>query len=141
MRTAFDLAGLDAAAGRRSSATFAGEVAERVRRWTGACTYAREPQARRRSLVSREDHCLLDLLWRAAGAASSTVDVGCVDLQPPRAATPTVAALRRAASTTSRSTRRRPSREAEARLLELLAGAFDLVVLARYMQVLSDTFL
>jgi formyltetrahydrofolate deformylase len=30
---------------------------------------------------------------------------------------------------------------AEARMLELLAGRFDLVVLARYMQILSGTFL
>ena len=88
-------------------------------------------------LVSREDHCLLDLLWRwrrgqleaevvlvASNHADHRADVEAfgrpyhhVPVEPDG----------KAAS--------------EARLLELLQGACDLVVLARYMQILSGSFL
>jgi formyltetrahydrofolate deformylase len=87
-------------------------------------------------LVSREDHCLLDLLWRwrrgeiegeillvasnhpdlRPAVQSFEIPYHHVPIEPSKA-------------------------EAEARLLELLGGHCDLVVLARYMQILSKEFL
>jgi formyltetrahydrofolate deformylase len=88
-------------------------------------------------MVSRYDHCLLDLLWRAR-RGELDLDVGLVisnhaDLADevrafgvPYVHVPVTADGKA---------------EAERRQLELLAGNFDLVVLARYMQVLSAGFL
>jgi formyltetrahydrofolate deformylase len=89
-------------------------------------------------LVSRYDHCLLDLLWRWR-RGELAMDVGVVVSNHPDLAgeveafgvpyehvpvTPETKA------------------QAEARQLELLGGGrYDLVVLARYMQVLSGRFL
>jgi formyltetrahydrofolate deformylase len=87
--------------------------------------------------VSREDHCLLDLLWRhrrgelfadirlvisnhpdhAADVAAFGIDYEHVPV--PRGGKP----------------------EAEGRMLELLRERVDLVVLARYMQILTGDFL
>ena len=86
--------------------------------------------------VSRWDHCLLDLLWRWRRGELS-MEVACVVSNHPDLArdvelfgvpyhhVPVDAATKV---------------EAEARQLELIAGV-DLVVLARYMQVLSRDFL
>jgi formyltetrahydrofolate deformylase len=64
-------------------------------------------------LVSRYEHCLLDLLWRSRrGELDADVRVDPGD-----------------------------KTAAEARLLELLGAEIDLVVLARYMQILSGEFL
>jgi formyltetrahydrofolate deformylase len=88
-------------------------------------------------LVSRQDHCLLDLLWRWR-RGQLQMDVGLVasnhpDLREdvesfglPYAHVPVVAEHKH---------------EAERRLLELLRDEVDLVVLARYMQILSGDFL
>jgi formyltetrahydrofolate deformylase len=88
-------------------------------------------------LVSRHDHCLMDLLWRrrrgeldaeVVAVISNHTDLG----EEVRAAgipfhhVPVAAAGKA---------------EAEERMLELLAGEVDLVVLARYMQILSGDFL
>jgi formyltetrahydrofolate deformylase len=88
-------------------------------------------------LVSRYDHCLMDLLWRwkrgeidgdivlvGSNHAESQADVEAYGV--PYHHVPVEKA-------------RKP--EAEAALLEILDGRCDLVVLARYMQVLSGDFL
>jgi formyltetrahydrofolate deformylase len=88
-------------------------------------------------LVSREDHCLQELLWRqrrgeldaelvlvASNHELLRADVEAFGL--PYHHVPVAAGAKA---------------EAEARLLELLAGRCDLVVLARYMQILSGDFL
>jgi formyltetrahydrofolate deformylase len=88
-------------------------------------------------LVSRYDHCLLDLLWRwRRGQLEAEIvqvisnhpdlreDVGLFDV--PYHHVPV-------------EKDRKP--EAEARLFELLDGCCELIVLARYMQVLSREFL
>src|SRR5215218_7711296 len=96
------------------------------------------PDRRKRTalLASRDDHCLLDLLWRWRRGELETEIVGVVSNHPTHAAdvagfgvpyhhvpvTPNAKA------------------EAEAQILEHLAGV-DLVVLARYMQILSRDFL
>jgi formyltetrahydrofolate deformylase len=88
-------------------------------------------------LVSKHDHCLVDLLWRWRRGELDADIVGVLsnhpDLAPEAAAAGVpyhhVPVLREA------------KQEAEARMLELLAGSVELVVLARYMQVLSSDFL
>jgi len=88
-------------------------------------------------MVSREDHCLLDLLWRAR-RGELDLEVGLVisnhaDLAEdvrgfgvPYVHIPVT---------------RDTKPDAERRQIELLAHNFDLVVLARYMQILSAHFL
>jgi formyltetrahydrofolate deformylase len=88
-------------------------------------------------LVSRYDHCLLELLWRwrrdqleadvvlvASNHPDLRADVEAFGLPYHHVPVP-----------------RGEKPAAEARLLELLDGQVDLVVLARYMQILSGDFL
>ena len=88
-------------------------------------------------MVSRYDHCLLDLLWRAR-RDELDLDVGLVisnhaDLaEAVRAFGVPYVHIPVTADT---------KQEAERRQLELLTGNFDLVVMARYMQILSGAFL
>jgi formyltetrahydrofolate deformylase len=88
-------------------------------------------------LASRDDHCLLDLLWRWRRGELETDVVAVVSNHPDHARdvagfdvpyhhVPVAADGKE---------------EAEAQMLELLAGRVDLVVLARYMQILSGEFL
>ena len=88
-------------------------------------------------MVSREDHCLLDLLWRhrrgeleadIGAVISNHADLGDAVAQfgIPFHHIPVTPAMKRGA---------------EARQLELQADNYDLVVLARYMQILSGEFL
>jgi formyltetrahydrofolate deformylase len=88
-------------------------------------------------LVSRYDHCLLDLLWRWR-RGELEADIGLVASNHPDLEADTVSfGLPYHSIPVEKG--RKP--EAEAKLLELLAGKFDLVVLARYMQILSGEFL
>jgi formyltetrahydrofolate deformylase len=88
-------------------------------------------------LVSREEHCLLDLLWRwrrgeldaeivlvASNHPDLEADVRSFGVPYHHVPVPSEG---------------KP--EAEEALLELLGGQLDLVVLARYMQILSGSFL
>ncbi len=135
MRMEFDLA-LGEAERAELHERFAREVAEPLqmqwRMWDGAIP------KRVAILVSRQDHCLLDLLWRWR-RGQLEMDVGVVvsnhaDLREdvesfglPYAHIPVDPAGKP---------------EAERRLLELLeAERVDLVVLARYMQILSGELL
>lgn len=88
-------------------------------------------------LASTADHCVLDLLWRARRGdlggevvlVASNHEVLAAAVAPfgvPFVHVPTVAGDRTAS---------------EARLLDLLRGTCDVVVLARYMQILSGDFL
>jgi formyltetrahydrofolate deformylase len=134
MRMEFQLDGLDL--GRAElEAAFARDVAAAFAMdWSMA--YATE-RKRVALLVSREDHCLLDLLWRWR-SGDLDADVGLVisnhellasDVEGfgvPFAHVPVTPGAKS---------------HAEAQMLELLAGRFDLVVLARYMQILSGDFL
>jgi formyltetrahydrofolate deformylase len=88
-------------------------------------------------LVSREDHCLLDLLWRwQRGELEAEVELVASnhdDLRQP------VEAFGLPYHHVPVGRDDKPA--AEAKLLERLAGRCDLVVLARYMQILSGEFL
>jgi formyltetrahydrofolate deformylase len=87
-------------------------------------------------LASRDDHCLLDLLWRWRRGELET-DVVCVVSNHPHHATD-VAGF--GVPYHHVPVPRDAKAEAESEMLEHLAGV-DLVVLARYMQILSRDFL
>ena len=88
-------------------------------------------------MVSREEHCLLDLLWRwRAGELGG--EIVCVVSNHPHHAEQ-VEALGLPFHHVPVTKEGKP--EAEERMLELLRGEIDLLVLARYMQILSAGFL
>jgi formyltetrahydrofolate deformylase len=87
-------------------------------------------------MVSREDHCLSDLLWRWRSGELGADVVAVVSNHPDHAEQVTGLGL------PYHHVPVEPDREAaERRALELLAGKVDLLVLARYMQILSGDFL
>lgn len=88
-------------------------------------------------LVSKHDHCLLDLLWRWR-RRELDVDVALVASNHPdlRADVEAFGLPYHHVPVTAGA-----KAQSEERLLELLRGECDLVVLARYMQILSGTFL
>jgi formyltetrahydrofolate deformylase len=88
-------------------------------------------------LVSRYEHCLLDLLWRWRGGELNA-DVGLVVSNHPDAA-PQVEPFGVPYAHIAVTPEDKPL--AEQQLLNELTGRFDLVVLARYMQILSEDFL
>jgi formyltetrahydrofolate deformylase len=88
-------------------------------------------------LASRYEHCLLDLLWRWRRGELDCEVIAVVSNHPD---------LERHVASFHVPYHHVPvppggKAEAEARMLELLAGEVDLVVLARYMQILSRGFL
>ena len=114
---------------------FAAEVGEPFgMQWTFA-----DPGVPKRAaiMVSRYDHCLLDLLWRAR-REELDLEVGLVISNHPDLADDVrsfgVPYVHIPATKDIRP-------DAERRQLELLVGNFDLVVMARYMQILTADFL
>jgi formyltetrahydrofolate deformylase len=99
-----------------------------------------EPATRRKRVaifVSRSEHCLLDLLWRWR-RGELHMDIAAVVSNHPdlEAEVAAFGVPYHHISVTSDT-----KAEAEQRQLDLLAGKVDLVVLARYMQILSGEFL
>ena len=88
-------------------------------------------------MVSREDHCLSDLLWRWRSGELGA-DIACVISNHPDHAEQ-VSSLGLPFHHVPVDADDRPA--AEARALELLGEGVDLLVLARYMQILSGEFL
>ena len=88
-------------------------------------------------MVSREDHCLSDLLWRWRSSELGAEVVAVVSNHPDHAAQVESLGLPYHHVPVEGGDRA----GAEARALELLGGEVDLLVLARYMQVLSADFL
>jgi formyltetrahydrofolate deformylase len=114
---------------------FAKEIAERFGMdWR--ISY-RSERKRVALLASRYDHCLLDLLWRWR-RGELDAEIVCVVSNHPdlEADVRAFGVPYHVVPVTPES-----KAEAEARMLELLAGRVDLAVLARYMQVLSGDFL
>jgi formyltetrahydrofolate deformylase len=134
LRTEFFLQGL-AEERERFQQAFEVEVAQRFAmeweiRWWGE-------RQRLAILVSRHDHCLVDLLWRwrrgeldaeVVGVLSNHADLGdeAIAAGVPFHHVPVAQDAKQ---------------QAEERMLGLLRGQVDLVVLARYMQILSGEFL
>jgi formyltetrahydrofolate deformylase len=88
-------------------------------------------------LVSRYDHCLAELLWRwRRGELHADLDL-VVSNHPEMASEAARFGVRFEHVPVPRDGK--PA--AEAAVLDLLGGSFDLIVLARYMQILSPTFL
>jgi formyltetrahydrofolate deformylase len=88
-------------------------------------------------LVSREDHCLQELLWRhRRGELDADLVLVASNHEDLRPATEAFGLPFHHVPVTPDA---KP--QSEARLLELLAGNCDLIVLARYMQILSADFL
>src|SRR5690606_25042101 len=134
-RTVIHLEGLSAK--RPALEASLAEVAERfAMEWSLHDTSTRKRVA---IFVSKYDHCLMELLWRTQRGeldidvtmvisnhpdlAASVRSFGVPFVHVPRGEGPDAKA------------------EMEARQLELLQGNVDLVVLARYMQILSDDFI
>jgi formyltetrahydrofolate deformylase len=87
--------------------------------------------------VSRYEHCLLDMLWRWKRGDLRFEVVAVVSNHPDLEAEVAAFGVPYVHIPVTRETKP----EAEHRQLELLAGQVDLVVMARYMQILSGDFL
>jgi formyltetrahydrofolate deformylase len=88
-------------------------------------------------LVSRPDHCVLDLLWRwRRGELECDIPLVISNHDDLRA---DVSAF--GVRYVRVPVRPGEKETAEAQMLDMLAGEFDLIVLARYMQILSGDFL
>jgi formyltetrahydrofolate deformylase len=137
LRTEFFLpGGADTPAARRElQQSFAGEVAGRfdmqwqVRWW--------DQGARVAILVSRQDHCVLDLIWRWRRGELDAQIAMVISNHPDLEAQVTAANVPYHHVPVSGGAKAQAERE----MLELLRGATDLLVLARYMQILSGDFL
>jgi formyltetrahydrofolate deformylase len=87
-------------------------------------------------MVSREDHCLSDLLWRWRNGDLGGELVAVISNHPDHASQVEAVGLPFHHIAVEPQTKH----EAERQILDLLDGV-DLLVLARYMQILSDDFL
>ncbi len=114
---------------------FAAEVADPL----GARFRLRDTAARSRVVlfVSRYDHCLLDLLWRERRGELPITTVQVVSNHENLRADVASFGVPYEHIPVSQATKP----DAEQRELDLLRGRVDLIVLARYMQVLSPEFL
>ncbi len=133
MRVVFHLPGADLPALRER---FAAEVAEPFAMRVELHDAARAKRVA--IMVSRYDHCLLDLLWRSR-RGELPMDVGVVVSNWPdmRAEVERFGLPYHEIPVTKDT---KPA--AEAAQLEVLGGGqYDLVIMARYMQILSDDFL
>jgi len=134
MRTEFRLDGLEANAEDFERA-FVEEVGEPFGMdW---CMHYASRRKRMAILVSREDHCLAELLWRW-GRGELYADIPLVVSNHPDLE-PDVARFGVRFEHVPVEPGRKPA--AEAALLDVLDGSFDVIVLARYMQILSGAFL
>jgi formyltetrahydrofolate deformylase len=132
MRTEFRLDGLEE---QGIESAFATEVAEPF----GMQWQMRYAARRKRVavLASRHDHCLAELLWRWR-RGELYADIPLVVSNHAEMASE---AARFGVRFEHIPVERDAKHLAERALLELLGGSFDLIVLARYMQILSPTFL
>ncbi|MEI7027273.1 formyltetrahydrofolate deformylase [Paenibacillus sp. y28] len=102
--------------------------------------YTISPAARRKKLavlVSKEDHCLLELLWQwKAGNLQADIAMVISNHEDMREAVEAFNIPYHYIPVTPGT-----KQEAEAQQLELTVGQVDAVVLARYMQIISPTFI
>jgi formyltetrahydrofolate deformylase len=134
LRTEFFLEGMTEDR-RRFQSSFETEVARRfAMEWK--IRYWGERQ-RVGILVSRHDHCLVDLLWRWRRGELDAEVVSVLSNHPDLADEAAAAGVPFHHVPVTKDTKG----QAEERMLELLRDKADLVVLARYMQILSGEFL
>ncbi|WP_255605090.1 formyltetrahydrofolate deformylase [Mycolicibacterium xanthum] len=133
-RTIFHLAGLPAARDRLER-SFAEQVAARFD-IDFRLTEAAKPK-RVAIMASREDHCLLDLLWRNRRGELDMSVVMVIANHPDLADDVRPFGVPFIHIPAHRDIRD----DAEQRQLDLLRGNVDLVVLARYMQILTPRFI
>jgi len=133
-RTIFHLPGL-AAARDRLERDFAEKVAEPYA-IDFRLTEAAKPK-RVAIMASKTDHCLLDLLWRNRRGELDMSVVMVISNHPDLAEQVRPFGVPFIHIPATKDTRE----QAEQRLLELLRGNVDLVVLARYMQIITPDFL
>jgi formyltetrahydrofolate deformylase len=136
MRCAFYMPAIEQHERERAEFEAAFDALAQRLRMTWRIAYARE-RRRVALMASRADHCLLDLLWRAS-RRELAMDVACV-ISNHNALRRDVEAFGVQYLHIPVTAQTKP--QAEARALHALAGAVDLVVLARYMQILSADFL
>ncbi|MSQ35912.1 MAG: formyltetrahydrofolate deformylase [Dehalococcoidia bacterium] len=134
LRMEYALTGLDVPPDALS-ARFGAEIAPRFDMTWHVSYSTRRPRIA--ILVSKADHCLLDLLWRWR-RQELAADVRMV-VSNHEALRDAVAPFELPYHCLPIADGGRPAQEAA--LLQLLRGEVDLVVLARYMQVLSPAFL
>ncbi len=98
-----------------------------------------ESERRKRAaiMVSREDHCLSDLLWRWRNGELECELTAVISNHPDHAEQVAAVGLPFHHVPVAGDGKA----DAERRILELLGDGLDLLVLARYMQILSDAFL
>ena len=102
------------------------------------CRFAESNERKRVAImVSREDHCLSDLLWRWRSGELGADLVAVVSNHPDHGDQVASIGLPFHHVPVEPGSKGK----AEAQLLELIEGQIDLLVLARYMQVLSGEFL
>lgn len=133
-RTEFRLPGLSAARDDLQSA-FTTEVATQFG-MDFRLTEVSKPK-RVAIMVSKTDHCVLDLLWRSRRGELDVTVAMVISNHPDLAEQIRPFGVPFFYTPATRETRA----EAEARQLELLRNNVDLVVLARYMQVITPDFL
>jgi formyltetrahydrofolate deformylase len=123
----------------QARAVFATQFAERVAQPLEMGWELRYWGERRRVaiLVSRHDHCLMDLLWRRRRGELDADLVAVISNHPDLAGEVAGAGVPFHHVPVAAQDKAR----AESQMLELLGGRVDLVVLARYMQILSGDFL
>ena len=115
-----------------------GTLAELAARFDMSWRLNRRGERKRMAVfVSRYDHCLLDLLWRWRRGELSADIVTVISNHPDLEDEVKAFGVPFVHVPVTRETKT----QAEARQLELLAGRVDLVVMARYMQILSGDFL
>ena len=133
-RTEFHLPGLSAARSELEHA-FGSSVAGR---FDMQFTFHEAARLKRVAiLVSKTDHCLLDLLWRNRRGELGMQVAMVISNHPDLAEEVRPFGVPFFHIPASRDNRA----EAETRMVELLRGNVDLVVLARYMQILTPSFL
>ncbi|WP_299051312.1 formyltetrahydrofolate deformylase [uncultured Nocardioides sp.] len=133
-RTEFHLPGLNAARDDLER-RFADEVASRFD-VDFQLSEASRPK-RVAIMASKTDHCLLDLLWRNRRGELDMSIAMVISNHPDLADDVRPFGVPYFHVPATRDNRA----EAESRILELLRGNVDLVVLARYMQIITDDFL
>jgi formyltetrahydrofolate deformylase len=129
---------LELQVGRDGLDPLAARFAEVAERFEMSFRFAHSGQRKRVALmVSRPDHCLLDLLWRwRRGELECDIPLVVSNHEDLRT---DVAMF--GVRYVHIGVQRDAKAAAEERLLEVLGGEYDLIVLARYMQILRPDFL